>query len=149
MMQLGGKKPHRKEKMERRVFNFSSGWWTHSRHTGIFEWSRFELFFKKMLLTVVTVQKQYQQKFVPGIKKWYYGTSVHFGNDFREHLEGPVIFFCLVCLFAKGCIISIHFVWSRSRKSVTESVGVGRGRQVWYRWGECPRWFDGVTDVTD
>ena len=50
-------------------------------------------FFKKNLFAVVTVQKQYQQKFVPCIKKWYYGTSVHFGNDIREHLEGPVIFF--------------------------------------------------------
>jgi hypothetical protein len=39
----------------------------------------------------------------------------------------------------KGCIISIHFVWSRPRISMTEEVGVGRGRQVWCGGGECGR----------
>ena len=37
-------------------------------------------FKKKKELAVVMVQHQYQQKCVPGTKKWYHGTSVHFGN---------------------------------------------------------------------
>ena len=48
-----------------------------------FEWSRFEfnVFLKtKKSLAVVMVQSQYRQKCVPGTKKWYHGTSVHFGN---------------------------------------------------------------------
>ena len=83
MMQLGGKKLHRREKVNRCVFNFSCGWRTQSSRRGIFEWSRFEInvfLKKKKSLAVVMVQSQYQQKCVPGTKKWYHGTSVHFGN---------------------------------------------------------------------
>jgi len=35
---------------------------------------------KKMILAVVMVQKQYEQKFVPGTKNWYDVSVVHFGN---------------------------------------------------------------------
>jgi hypothetical protein len=143
-MQLGGKKPHRKEKVKRCVFNFSSGWWTHSRHAGIFEWSRFEFFFLKNVAC-----SGYGTKTVPAkICTWYQKMVLWYISTFRQQHSRALggsrdFFFCLVCLFAKGCIISIHFVWSRPRKSVTESVGVGRGRQVWYRWGECGRYRDG------
>jgi hypothetical protein len=65
-MQLGGKKLHREGTVNRCVFDFL-------RTVGIFETSCFEffvLFQKKKNLAVVMVQKQYEQKFVPGTKKW-------------------------------------------------------------------------------
>ncbi len=52
------------------------------------------------------VQKQYQQKFVPGTKKRYDGTTVHFRNGIRERLDGPVIFFFVWFVFLRKVALS-------------------------------------------
>jgi hypothetical protein len=59
-----------------------------------------------MMRTVVMVQKQYQPKFVPGTKKMYDSTTVHFDNNIRERLEGPVIFF----LFGLSLCERLHYL---------------------------------------
>ncbi len=132
----------------------------------IFEWSRFEfnVFLKtKKSLTVVMVESLY--KSVPAkMCTWYQKMVQWFISTFRQRqCEGPVIFlfalgsrdffFCFVRLFAKGCImslihnkqqLSLQFVWSRPRKSVTESGGSGEWKTGMVIGSECGRCTDGV-----
>ena len=42
-------------------------------------------------------------------------------------------------LFAKGCIMSLHFVWSRPRKSEIEGVGSGEWKAGMVIGSECGR----------
>jgi len=66
-MQLGGKKPHREGTVNRCVFDFFCERSGYSKRAVL----KFLFCFKKKKnLAVVMVQKQYEQKFVPGTKKW-------------------------------------------------------------------------------
>jgi hypothetical protein len=89
-----------------------------------------------MSLTVVMVQKQYQKKFVPGTKKRYHGTAVHFGNDIRERLEGPII------IFFPFSFVSLRKV-GEWKAGMLKGGECGRSRDVW--WGS--RRYGIVTDL--
>jgi hypothetical protein len=98
-----------------------------------------------MMLAVVMVQKQYDQKFIPGTKKWYDGTSVHFGNGIGERLEGPVIFFLFGLSLGERlhyldpfCVVTAPNISDRGGGS-----GEGKAGMVWR--GECGRCSDGTT----
>ena len=86
------------------------------------------------------------QKMVP----WYIST-------FRQRqCAGPVIFLLALggsrdffflrgsATFAKGCIMSLHFVCSRPRKSVTEGGGSGEWKAGMVIGSECGRCAGGV-----